>query len=129
MIILKKEHEINIKNPQNNRFYCLCNSNTPLDKWSTSYENKIGMHVKIVEGIAKQWDIQVYGDLIIQFHIDSSIMSKIDQFFKKNKNINELNPKDIIDLLNLNGNIKVIIHKNSLMAKEIKKDTLKYFKK
>lgn len=125
----KKEHEINIKDPENKRFYCLCGSDTPLDKWSTAYENKIGMNVKIVKGVAKQWDIQIYGDLIVQFHIDPSIMAKIDQFFIKHKDIKDLNPKEIIDLLNLKGSIKIIIHKNSLLAEELKKDTLEYFKK
>jgi len=125
----KKEHDINIKYPENNRFYCLCGSNTPLDKWSTAYENKIGMHVKYGKGVAKQWDVQIYGDLVVQFHIDSFIMTKINNFFIKNKNINGLNPKEIIDILNLNGNMKVIIHKNSLIAEEIRKDTLRYFKK
>ena len=56
-------------------------------------------------------------------------MAKISRFFTRNKNINELNPKELIDILNMKGTIKVIIHKNSLMAEELKKETLVHFRK
>ena len=129
LLYSKKEDEINRKEPKNKRFYCLCGSNTPLDKWSSNFENKIGMNVMHSKDAAKNWDLQIYYDLIAQFHIDLKIMNKIDNFFNKYKSIKDIDLKEFIDIMNFKGNIKVIITKNKEIANQIKKDTLKLFKK
>ena len=72
---------INKKEPKNRRFYCLCGSNTSLDKWACDFENKIGMNVKYSKDAAQNWDVHIYYDFIIQFYIDTQIISMINKFF------------------------------------------------
>lgn len=125
----QKEDEINKKEPTNKRFYCLCGSNTYLDKWSCKFENKIGMNVKYMKDAAKNWDLHVYKDIIVQFYINKKIMDKIDNFFNEYKSINSIDIKKFIDILNFKDNIRVIITKNYEISDQIKEDTLNLFRK
>lgn len=124
----QKEQEITTKGPKNRKIYCLCGSNTPLDRWCTKYENSIGMNVRIVPGVAQQWGIHIYGDLVIQFHREPKVGQKIDEFFQEHTSINTVDPTELRDMFDLKGIFKVIVHKNKLMADEIKAETLKHFK-
>jgi hypothetical protein len=123
ILYAKKEVEIIQKNANNSRFYCLCGSNTAFDRWSTAYENSIGMHVKYKRGVAEKWDLQVYGDVIIQFHLDPQVTESMDAFFKNNVNILHYNPKELIDIMNRRGKFTVMIYKNALLAEQLRKTT------
>ncbi len=124
----KKQEEISTAGPRERRTYCLCGSDTPLDRWCTDFENSIGMNVKIVPGAAKQWGTHVYGDLILQFHREATVSRKMDEFFEKSTSIDTIDPSELRELFDQKGNFKVIVHKNKLMADEIKAETMKHFK-
>lgn len=125
----QKEQEINTKGPNTRKTYCLCGSDTPLDRWCTDFENSIGMNVKIVPGVARQWGVHVYGDLVIQFHREPKVGQRIDEFFETHKSIKDVDPNELRNIFDIKGIFKVIVHKNRLMADEIKKETLEYFRK
>jgi len=129
LLYSQKEDDINKKSPINKRFYCLCGSNTPLDKWACNFENKIGMKVIFNKDAAKHWDLHVYKDIIVQFHINKKIMGKIDNFFGEYKSIKDIDLKRFIDILNFKDNIKVIITRNHELANQIIKSTLELFEK
>lgn len=125
LLYSKKEHEMGVNS---NKFYCLCGSNTYLDKWCCDFENKIGLHIKYKKDIAQNWDLHLYKDLIIQFHIDPTIMAALDKFFEISKSIKDICLRKLIDILNKKGRINVIITKNRHVAEQIREATLKNFR-
>jgi len=129
IIYAKKEEEILQADPANARFYCLCGSDTPLDRWATTYENAIGMNVRVQKGTAENWNVHVYGDVLIQFNLDPEIGRRIDAFFEKNKSIESYNPKELLDVLSAKAKHTVLIYKDHALAERIRDETTKAFKK
>ena len=127
LLYAKKEGQLLEKDLGKKRFYCLCGSNTSLDKWSLDYENAIGMNVKYKKGVGQKLDLQVYGDAIIQFHLDPTIIEKIDHFFETNKTFFEYNPKDLLTIMSLTGKFSVMIYRNEMLAEQLRKETLAEF--
>ena len=127
VLYAKKEEEILRVDPTNERFYCLCGSDTPLDCWATKYENTIGMHVRIQKGTAENWNVHVYGDVLIQFNLDPAINRQIDLFFSESRGIDSYNPKKLMDALSEKAKHTVLIYKDPLLAERIRNETVKTF--
>jgi len=127
LLYAKKEGEILENDPDKRKFYCLCGGNTVLDNWSGDYERSIGMNVKYKKDIGQKWDIQVYGDAIVQFHLDPQVLERIDAFFEKNKKFLEYSPKELLSIMALTGKFSVMIYRNELLAGQLRKETLAEF--
>jgi DNA-binding Lrp family transcriptional regulator len=122
----QREQEILQKQPENTKFYCLCGSYTPLDKWACDYERSIGMHVMHKES-ATNFSVHVYGDVIIQFNTDPAIVLDIDSFYKSSAPMT-YNPKRLIDIQNKKARHTVMMYKNSMLADQIRREVMSLFK-
>lgn len=127
LLYAKKEGQILENDPEKRKFYCLCGNNTPLDKWSNDYERSIGMNIKYKKGIGEKWDLQVYGDAIVQFHLDPQVVERIDKFFQTNKGFLEYSPKELLNIMALTGKFSVMIYRNELLAGQLRKETIAEF--
>lgn len=111
--------------------YVLTTSNTILDKIALNLYKSIGLKVSISKS-SSQFDrayyVGTYGDLIVQTQYPEELVKSLDVFFKKNKNLENLNLKELSDIVNKKIEIKLSVTKNSGMAKQINQSILSEIK-
>ena len=110
------------------RFYCICGSNLPIDKWCCNFENMIGMNVKHSNNPSLNWHLNTFGNLVIQFHMDEKISKNIYDYFENTKTIKNLDLVKLLKILNLRSNFKITITKNTELSNQITKSVLNIFK-
>ncbi len=102
--------------------YILCTENTLLDRNLVKFHEKIGVKMTIntsSSSFDKTHYIGTYGDLIIQAKYPIEIVKRIDEFFKKNKSISDLDLAELSDIANTKVKVKMTVIKNLEMAKQI----------
>lgn len=102
--------------------YILCTENTPLDRNLAKFHEKIGVKVIINPSLSsfdKSHYIGTYGPLIIQAKYPPGIVKKLDAFFKKNKDISNLDLSELSSIANTKVEVKMTVIKNLEMAKQI----------
>lgn len=108
--------------------YVLCAGNTLVDKWCAGFYKSIGCNIKLNVNCASTCELMVFGDVVIQVYLPSSIKSILKKEFSRIKDIGKLNQNSLIkNIFEKETDIKVIINKDSEIAEQIKKDTLNYF--
>ena len=107
--------------------YAVSTGYTPLDRNITKFYKSIGLKVGLLPSTS-QFDkthyVGTYGDIIVQAHYPKKLADKLEQFFKKNKTIEELNLKELSDIVNTKAKIKLTVIKNLSMAKHINKSII-----
>lgn len=107
--------------------YILSTGNTPLDKNIRKFYQSIGVKFFIEHSTAnfdKSFYVGTYGDMIVQATYPPEIVKELDGFFKKNKTIEELNLKELSDIVNTEVPIKLTVIKNLKMAEQINKSVI-----
>lgn len=107
--------------------HILSTGNTPLDKNIRKFYESIGVKTYISPSIStfdKSYYVGTYGDLIIQAQYPEKLVAALERFFKKNKSIEELNLKELSDIVNKKTEIKLTVIKNLSMAKQINKSII-----
>ena len=59
------------------------------------------------------------GDLVVYFYVDNTIYSEVEHFFEKNKDSTMVNMNELITLIQKKGKFRVLIVKESSLAKNI----------
>ncbi len=113
-------------NENNKRFYCVCTSNTLLDRTSIQFKKSLGMNVIYRKDVPFK-NTAVYGDVVIQTIISKDLAEKLDRFFKETKTIAQLTSQKFKSVLKKKGKVIVVINKNRELAEEIKKYVLSLF--
>lgn len=107
--------------------YALSTSNTALDKYIWKFYKSIGIKVGFDHSNSifdKSYYVATYGELIVQTTYPVEIVQLLDNFFKKNKNIEIMNLKNLSDIVNKKITIKLTVIKNLNMAKQINKSII-----
>lgn len=102
--------------------YILSTGNNPLDKNIKKFYNNIGINMKINSSSSsfdKSYYVGTYGEIIVQAHYPKKIVKELGHFFKKNKSLQNLNLKELSDIVNKRVKIKLTVIKNLEMAKQI----------
>lgn len=110
--------------------YAVITSNTPLDKSIAKFYNKIGVKTTINSSKSdfdKAYYVGTYGDMIVQTNYPKSIVNSLDEFFKKNKNLKDLDISELSHIVNKKVQIKLTVIKNLEMAKQINKNIFDQF--
>ena len=92
----------------------------PLNNWAKKIYQNYGMHTKSKTSKNKYVDINVLGDTIIQVEYPKKIANKIEDFFKKYKNLQEVSPRTITQLAHKPCEIKFIMFKSSEIAQNLR---------
>ena len=109
--------------------YVLCAGRTPLDKWCAKFYKSIGLKIKTGVNCAGLSEIMVFGNLVIQIFLPSMIKNKLHEYAVKSGSIEELKLSSLaMDVFEKKAEIKVVINKDSKLAKQIRKETMSHFK-
>mgnify|MGYP001602550764 CR=1 FL=1 len=107
--------------------YVLCTSNSILDKILLKFYKQIGITGLISKSTShfdKSYYVGTYGDLIVQTQYSEQLVKELDTFFKKNKKLEDLNLKELSDIVNKKLEIKLSVIRNLSMAKQINQSIL-----
>jgi|SRR3989338_4853746 len=102
--------------------YILFTGNTPLDKLMLRFYKEIGLKGIISSSSShfdKSYYVGTYGELVVQTQYPEEIVRELDLFFKKNKNLKNLNLRALSDIVNKKTSVKLSVIKNLSMAKQI----------
>ena len=105
-------------------------NDTPLNRWAASIYEEQNVHTRIREDLSTTDDtgLNLLGDTIIQVKYPESALRRLRTFFKKYKNLQETNPKELAELAHEQHEIKFIIFKNPALARDIREKYLPLFK-
>jgi len=112
--------------------YALFTSNTPLDKLLMNFYKNIGVKTLISKSSSqfnKSYYVATYGELVVETQYPGELVKKLDEFFKKNKKLKELNLKELSDIVNEKIEIKLSVTKNLEIAKKINQSIIENFLK
>jgi len=107
--------------------YSLSMGNTPLDKYIWKFYSSIGLKTGFYPSASqfdKSYYVATYGETIVQVQYPKKIIEGLDQFFKKNKTIEDLNLKELSDIANQKIKVKMTVIKNLAMAQQINKSII-----
>jgi len=107
---------------KNIKSYLVFTSKSSIDKLLLKFYKNIGI-IGVINNSSSQFDksyyVGTYGDLIIQTQYPKEFVIALDNFFKKNKKLEDVNLKELSDIVNSNIEIKLSVIKNLEMAKQI----------
>ncbi len=107
--------------------YILSMSATPLDKKIWEFYKQLGIKVGIKRSSSsfdKSYYVATYGDLVVQTKYPEHIVSRIEDFFKKNKTLESMYLKRLADIVNMHAEIKLTVIKSKEMAEQINKSIM-----
>jgi len=107
--------------------YVFSTGNTPLDRNIQKFYKKIGIKMGInpsSSSFDKSYYIGTYGELIIQTQYPIDVVKELDLFFKKNKNLENLDLSELSEIVNTKRKIKLTVIKNLAMAKQMNNSIL-----
>lgn len=122
LINLGKETRIFEEFKKNNiKSICIFRNKLPLNIWASKIYKNLGANIKIKEKYEESpyIDINILGDTIIQVIYPEKLFKKIQKFYKRYKNTQQINLKEITELANENHEIRFILFKNPIMAKTL----------
>ncbi|HLD13049.1 MAG TPA: hypothetical protein VJB87_05690 [Candidatus Nanoarchaeia archaeon] len=128
LIHLEKEREVMSKLKEKGiKSYALYTSNTPLDKSIKRFYESIGLKV-VLKPSVKHFDrgyyVGTYSDMILQVRCPPELAKRLDNFFKKNKSLEDFDLQELSAITSKKELIKITVIKNAEMAKQINKSIL-----
>lgn len=112
---------------KNIKSYLVFTSRSSIDKLLLKFYKNIGINGVINSSSSrfdKSYYVGTYGDLIIQTQYPRELVQSLDNFFKKNKKLEDLNLKELSDIVNKKIEVKLSVIKNLEMAKQINQSIL-----
>jgi len=104
------------------RSYSVFTGNYVLDRYLTKFYNKAGLKA-VLNPSTKHFDkgfyVATYGDLIIQVHYPDRLIFELENFFRKNMTLEDLDLHKLSEIVNRKIKIKLTIIRNLDMAKHI----------
>jgi len=107
--------------------YALSTGSTPLDRYIWKFYSSLGLKVGFNHSLSsfdKSYYVATYGDTIIQVQYPKKTVDAMESFFRKNTTIEELNLKELSDIVNKKITIKMTVIKNLSMAEQINKSII-----
>ena len=102
--------------------YSVTTSNTPLDKHASKFYKDIGIKSAINtsnNSYDRSYYVATYGDLIVETRYPLELVKLMDEFYKKNISLENLNIKFLNEIANRKCEVKLTVIKNLQMAKQI----------
>ncbi len=104
--------------------YSVTSGSTLLDRNLAKFYNKIGVKTVIAPSSSsfdKSYYVATYGDLVVQTTYPKRLVEEMDNFFKKNKTLNNFDASELLAIVNKPNKMKLTVIKNLEMAKHINK--------
>jgi hypothetical protein len=104
------------------KIYCVCGSKSPIDKFCMDFEKSIGMNILYSTDENLHWNINIMGDLVFSFYAEPAINKKLENFFKKHKELKTLDLNKLIEILETKGRLRVVVLKDPVLARNALKE-------
>jgi hypothetical protein len=107
--------------------YVLGVSNNPLDRYVWKFYSSIGIKAGFNPSLSqfdKSYYVGTYGQTIVQVQCPKKIVDELELFFKKNQTIEDLNLKELSDIVNKKVKVQLTVIKNLSMAQQINKSII-----
>ncbi len=75
----------------------------------------------------RNYYVNTIGDFIIEAYLDEDVTSRVDQFYKNTKTLNDTNREQLENLVKNSGKTKLVISRNSKKAVKLQKTIGNYF--
>ena len=112
--------EVRIFKKLQSKIYGVTALNYPINNWCCDFEREIGINVVFTNKKEDfEWTRNVFGDLLIKLYLDEKVNKEIKDFFEKNRNFRGIDLKELIRIIHLEGNFKLVAIKDSARAKKI----------
>lgn len=109
--------------------YCVSTHNTPLDKLFADWIGKMRRKNILGAAIPLDHDYVIVGDHIAQIYYDKEFRTKIDLFYKKNKDIGNIDYQKLQEIATEKTNVHVTVIKNTILAEKLRNEAISFFKK
>jgi len=109
------------------KIYGVCAFNYKIDQFCIKFERNIGFNILISNNPNLTWKTNVLGDLVVHFYGDNQINNELGNFFIKYKDNLNVDLNELLEILNKKGKFRVLIVRDSELAKNILGET-KFFK-
>ncbi len=127
----KTEHGVFSDIEQNGGTVLLtCGSDTKLDKNILEKEFKDYQHKYTIRtdlDFENNYNLNIYGDFVIEVLFDKETADKIDDFYKKYDEITKENTLELKEIVSQNGENKLTIYKDEKKAKSLRDTLIKNF--
>lgn len=110
--------------------YAVFTTFSPLDSNISKFYESVGLKVKIISSQStfdKTYYVGTYGEMIVQTKIPTHLAEDLDSFFKNNKTLENMNLKELSDIVHKKAKVKLTVIKNLEMAKQINNSILVHF--
>jgi hypothetical protein len=107
-----------------------CGSHTDLDRSTLESEFKKYRHQFVISDVPKfenNYNLNIYGDFIIEACFDKATADDIDAFYKHNKEINSDNIKELKAIVSKNGKNQLTVYRDRQRAEHLRKELSKGF--
>jgi hypothetical protein len=102
--------------------YAICSGDTPLDRNIAKFYKEIGLTIKLIpsnKAFDRSYYVGTYGETIIQAKYPEKLVKELDKFFKINTKLEDLNLKNLSEIVNQKIEIKLTVIKDIHMAEQI----------
>lgn len=109
-------------------YYCVCPSDTPIDRWCQKFWHNLGVREKIGLKEIPGVDMVIFRDVIIQVFYPPQIKDAIDKVYSSTKDPSKLDIEDFFKtVFEKKTKIPVLITRNEVVAKELFEQTKSFF--
>jgi len=113
---------------QGGKFYSVCPSDTPIDRWCASFWQKKGLQAKLGVKISPDSSFVVLGDVVVQVLYPLEIRTRLDRAFSRAKTVHDLDPDKLFEeVFEKKTKIPLVVSKNSALAEHFKDQIVKAF--
>lgn len=108
--------------------YSVTTSNTPLDKHASKFYKSIGIKTAINttnNSYDRGYYVGTYGETIVETRYPQKLVKQLDEFYKKNTKIEDIDIKQLSDIVGMKIEIKLTVIKNLQMAKQINESIIR----
>ncbi|MCF7872071.1 hypothetical protein K9L97_03480 [Candidatus Woesearchaeota archaeon] len=107
--------------------YSLTTGGTPLDRYAKRFYEKMGVKTEFIKSLSdfdRTYFVATYGETIVQVYYPKKVIDKLEEFYKKNVSLEDLDVHELSEIMNIDIKTKMTVIKNLEMAKQINKSII-----
>lgn len=119
---------LNLVNQTKAKCYILVKGDTIVDKWCANYYRSEHINVRTRIECAKNCDLFVLGNKIIQIYLPKAIQHSLDKMYHKAKKISDIIVPDLYrEVYKRKAKVKIVITQNAELADHVRQRIMGYF--
>ena len=108
--------------------YALSRGNNKVDNWCADFWSKNSMKAKTGIDCAGIADLVIHKDMVVEVFYPADIKQELDKFYNETDSISDIDTTHVFDnIFQKKTKINIVVHKNQVLADQLKEQTLEYF--